>query len=186
MITGTQSLVIGIAACAVSAALGAAAAWRYEGARHEAEMSSVLAASARALQTAQADALTRERAAREAADELEVQHAKSTRELAALHAENQQLVAQLRRAGNSGRADVSGGLRDRTCICSAGVSEDSGAARAAGGAACPDVSTGIAERLVDMAHRADVAALYARTCYDWVTPCSPRFPGGTSLRALPP
>ena len=148
--------------------LGAAAAWRYEEARHDAEMSEVLAASALALQNAQADVLARERAAREAADALEVQHAKSTHELAALHAENQKLLAQLRRAGDAGRADVSDGLRDCTAAGAAGMSADSGAARATGGAACPDISAGVAERLVDMAHRADVAALYARTCHDWI------------------
>lgn len=169
ILPSAQSLLIGAAACALSALLGAAAAYRYADARHDAEMSEVLAASARALQTAQADALARERAAREAADELEVQHAKSTHELAALHAENQRLVAQLRRAGAAGGADVSDGVRDRACTCPAGVPADGGAARPAGGTACPDVSAGIAGQLVDMAHRADTAALYARTCYDWVS-----------------
>lgn len=169
ILPSAQSLLIGAAACAVSAILGAGLAWRYEDARHNAEMAEVLAASARALQTAQADALARERAAREAADELEVQHAKSTHELAALHAENQRLVAQLRRAGGAGRADVSDGVRDRACICPAGMPADGGAARPAGGSACPDISAGIAGQLVDMAHRADTAALYARTCYDWVS-----------------
>lgn len=169
MLPSAQSLLIGAAACAVSAVLGAAAAWRYEDARHDAEMSEVLAASARALQTAQADALARERVAREAADELEVQHAKSTHELAALHAENQRLVAQLRSTGAAGRADVSDGVRDRTCTCPAGMPANTGAARAAGGTACPDISAGVAGRIVDLAHRADVAALYARTCYDWVS-----------------
>lgn len=170
ILPSAQSLLIGAAACAVSAVLGAAAAWRYEDARHDAEMSEVLAASARALQTAQADALARERAAREAADELEVQHAKSTHELAALHAENQRLVAQLRRAGAAGRADVSDGVRDRAAAAgAAGMPADSGAARPAGGSACPDISAGVAGQIVDLAYRADVAALYARTCYDWVS-----------------
>lgn len=153
----------------VSAALGAALAWRYEDARHNAEMAEVLAASARALQTAQADALARERAAREAADIVEEQHAKSSQELAALHAENQKLLTQLRRAGAAGGANVSDGVRDRTAAGAARVPADSGAARPAGGAACSDVSAGVAERIVDLAHRADVAALYARTCYDWVS-----------------
>lgn len=152
----------------VSAVLGAALAWRYEDARHAAEMAEVLAASARSLQTAQADALARERAAREAADIVEEQHAKSSQELAALHAENQKLLTQLRRAGDAGRADVSDGVRNHACTCPAGMPADSSSARPAGGAACSDVSAGIARQLVDMAHRADIAALYARTCYDWI------------------
>lgn len=169
ILPSAQSLLIGAAACAMSAVLGAAAAYRYADARHDAEISEVLAASARALQTAQADAMARERAAREAADELEVQHAKSTHDLAALHAENQKLVAQLRRAGAAGRADGAAGLCNCPAAGAAGMPADSGAARAAGGAACPDISAGVAGRIVDLAHRADVAALYARTCYDWVS-----------------
>ena len=42
ILPSAQSLLIGAAACAVSAVLGAAAAWRYADARHDAEMSEVL------------------------------------------------------------------------------------------------------------------------------------------------
>ena len=150
---------LGIGAGALLA--GAFAAWWLTSAtlsaRHEAEIQSIRAAAAEQYAAATQRAVEVERAHNQLATQLEVQHEKATRQLAAIRADNRRLSAEL------------GGLRDPfaapACPVSTAPDGTVGAVDAPTGGRLSDEAS---EFLLGLAYDADRAAEYASTCYKWI------------------
>lgn len=150
-----KNLVIAATVGVVSGALIAGCTvWQILSARHDSEVAQMLKASADAIAFANKEALTKERAARAEVERLEVQSNERKTELDALARENRRLA---------GIVD-SGGLCKQT---SSGVPRGDSAAVSADGTASAGNAAGTS-RLAETAHRADLAAEYARTCYEWI------------------
>ena len=160
LITGLGALLIGAAASwwVTSDALSA---------KHKAEIQSIRAEAAEQYAAATQRAVEVEREHAQLATNLEVQHEKATRQLAAIRADNRRLAA------------AAGGLRDPypvapTCPlpADAGSTVDPAAAPAVAG--IPNAIEGVVlsdettEFLIEFAYDADRAAEYASTCHQWV------------------
>lgn len=148
-----------IVAGAVLAAL-ALATWfltaSYKDARWEAVVSEIEKTQAEAHALAMETALTKERAAREQADQLEVAYNDQITEINKLAVDNERLLA------------ANGGLRDKNASLAAAAQR-----KPAGGAACPapepgQLSVETSRKLLELADEADRVNAYAWTCYRWV------------------
>lgn len=151
---------IGIALASALAA-GALAAWgtaSFLNADHDAEIQSIRAAAAEQYASATQRAVEVERAHAQLATQLEVQHEKATRQLAAVRADNRRLARDL------------GGLRDpfaAASTCPVPTDSDS-AVDSAATATVGRLSDEASQFLLEFAYDADRAAEYASTCYRWV------------------
>ena len=145
-------------AAVASAALSAWGTWTFLDARHEAEIQSIRAEAAEQYAAATQRAVEVERAHAQLATQLEVQHEKATRQLAAIRADNRRLAA------------AAGGLRDpfaAASTCPVPTITDS-AVDSAATATTGRLSAEASEFLLDLAYDADRAAEYASTCHQWV------------------
>ena len=159
MISTIKTTVI---AAGISFAVGAVSAWwvtaDYKNAKHEAIISKIRLDAADALAKAQEKAIEVERENNRLAQEIEVNNAKFKQELA-------DLEADLRR-----RIDDAGGLYDRNATpsnCSV-PSNTQSATKPAAPTAGAFISKQLERLLLSEAKRADDAAAYAKTCYEWV------------------
>ena len=145
-------------AAVASAALSAWGTWTFLDARHESEIQSIRADAALAVEAATQRAVEVERAHAQLATQLEVQHEKATRQLAAIRADNRRLAA------------AAGGLRDPYPVApTCPLPADTGSTvDPADTAATGRLSDEAAEFLLGFAYDADRAAEYANTCYKWV------------------
>lgn len=103
-------------------------------------------------------AISAERRQNELANQLEVNHVESERELDKVLADNRRLAREL------------GGLRDpgRRPSCGDTVPTDSTtSSQPEGGSTGAELSAEASEFLLEFAREADRAAQYAKTCYDW-------------------
>lgn len=141
-----------------SAALSAWGTWTFLDARHEAEIQSIRADAALAVEAATQRAVEVERAHNQLATKLEVQHERATRQLAAIRADNRRLAA------------AAGGLRDPYPVApTCPLPTDTGSTvDPADPTATGRLSAEASEFLLDLAYDADRAAEYASTCYRWV------------------
>ena len=150
LITGLGALLIGAAASwwVTSDALSA---------KHKAEIQSIRAEAAEQYAAATQRAVEVEREHAQLATNLEVQHEKATRQLAAIRADNRRLAA------------AAGGLRDPFAApaCPVSTAPD-GTVDPATAAATGRLSDETSEFLLGFAYDADRAAEYASTCYRWV------------------
>ena len=163
LLTGRIGIALGSALAA-----GALAAWgtaTFLNASHDAEIKSIRADAALAVEAATQRAVEVERAHNQLATKLEVQHEKATRQLAAIRADNRRLSAEL------------GGLRDPfaapACPVSTAADGTVDPAAAAATGRLSDETEGLlsneaSEFLLELAAEADRAALYATTCHRWV------------------
>jgi len=145
-------------AAVASAALSAWGTWTFLGARHESEIQSIRAAAAEQYASATQRAVEVERAHAQLATQLEVQHEKATRQLAAIRADNRRLAREL------------GGLRDpfaAASTCPVPTDSDS-AVDSAAAATVGRLSDEASQFLLEFAYDADRAAEYASTCHQWV------------------
>lgn len=149
-------------AAGVSFAVGAVSAWwvtaDYKNAKHAAIISQIRLDAADAMAKAQQKAIEVERENNRLAQEIEVNNAKFKQELA-------NLEADLRR-----RVDDAGGLYDHhatpsDCPVSTDPKPSHQPARPSTGA---KLSKELERLLLSEAKRADDAAAYAKTCYDWI------------------
>jgi len=150
LITGLGALLIGAAASwwVTSDALSA---------KHKAEIQSIRAAAAEQYASATQRAVEVERDHAQLATQLEVQHEKATRQLAAIRADNRRLAREL------------GGLRDPFAAPACPVSTDTGGTvDSAATATVGRLSDEASQFLLEFAYDADRAAEYANTCYKWV------------------
>lgn len=161
MIFGFQrTLLVGVG----SVLAGAVGAWwvtaDYKDAKYQAEIAAMRVAASESLQAAVDRAMAAERANVQLAQELEVSNAKRRKELDQALADNRRLVREL------------GGLRDpfakpTTSNCplpaSPATPGESAVASTSG-----QLSAELTEFLLSETRRADEAAAYAQTCYDWV------------------
>jgi len=156
LLTGRLGIALGSALAA-----GALAAWgtaTFLSASHDAEIQSIRAAAAEQYATATQRAVEVERAHAQLATQLEVQHEKATRQLAAVRADNRRLARDL------------GGLRDpfaAASTCPVPTGSDS-AVDPAATATVGRLSDEASQFLLEFAYDADRAAEYANTCYKWV------------------
>ena len=159
MISTIKTTVI---AAGISFAAGAVSAWwvtaDYKEAKYTAVIAKMKLDAADALAKAQQKAIEVERENNRLAQEIEVNNAKFKQELA-------DLEADLRR-----RIDDAGGLYDRHATpsnCSV-PSNTQSAAKPAAPTAGAFISKQLERLLLSEAKRADDAAAYAKTCYEWV------------------
>ena len=155
LLTGRIGIALGSALAA-----GALAAWgtaTFLNASHDAEIQSIRAAAAEQYAAATQRAVEVERAHAQLATQLEVQHEKATRQLAAVRADNRRLARDL------------GGLRDPFAAptCPVSTAPD-GTVDSAATAATGRLSDEASQFLLEFAYDADRAAEYASTCYKWV------------------
>ena len=159
MISTIKTTVI---AAGISFAAGAVSAWwvtaDYKEAKYTAVIAKMKLDAADALAKAQQKAIEVERENNRLAQEIEVNNAKFKQELA-------DLEADLRR-----RIDDAGGLYDRnapssSCPVSPDAKSTTKPARPSAGA---KLSKELERLLLSEAKRADDAAAYAKTCYEWV------------------
>lgn len=147
---------------AVALAIGSLASWyltaEYKDNKWLAATAKQKVEAAERLQAATERANLAERRQNELANQLEVKHVESERELDKALADNRRLAREL------------GGLRDpgRRPSCGGSVPADSTAAsQSEGGATGTELSAEASEFLLEFARDADRAAQYAKTCYDW-------------------
>jgi hypothetical protein len=151
-----------VIAAGISFAAGAVSAWwvtaDYKEAKYTAVIAKMKLDSADALAKAQQKAIEVERENNRLAQEIEVNNAKFKQELA-------DLESDLRR-----RIDDAGGLYDRNAApsnCSV-PSNTQSATKPATPPANTKLSAELTRLLLSEAKRADDAAAYAKTCYEWV------------------
>ena len=145
-----------------SLAVGAFSAWYltadYKEAKYQAILTQIQLDAQKALNDAQAKALAVERENNRIAQELEVQNAKHKQELAKLEDELRGYVNEL------------GGLYDRYATCS-NPSVPANTGTTAQPAPTPSgcrLSERTTQLLLSESKRADEAAAYAQTCYQWI------------------
>jgi len=148
-----------VAACV----LGALGSWyltaEYKDASWTASIEKQKVKAAEELQTATDRAISAERRQKELADQLEVKHVESERELDKALSTNRRLAREL------------GGLRDpgRRPSCGGTVPTDSTtASQPEGGTTGAELSAEASEFLLGFARDADRAAQYASTCSAWI------------------
>lgn len=146
----------------ISFLVGASAAWYltadYKEAKYQAILAEVQKSAMEALIKAQESAIQIERENNRLAQEIEVQNAKHRQELAELENELRGYVNEL------------GGLYDRYATCSnTTVSPNTGTTpQPADTPAGCKLSRELEGLLLSESKRADEAAAYAQTCYNWV------------------
>lgn len=120
--------------------------WRAEIEQLKAEYANARAEELEALNTALMETMIQ-------ADEIERKHYEAEKQIKNLSTANRRLAAEL------------GGLRDpgKNSSCGAGTSGDSQNETASG-----RLSEAASGFLLDFAERADEAAIYAMTCYEWI------------------
>lgn len=143
--------------------IGVVASWRltanYKDASWRATIEAQKVEAARQLQVATEKAVQTERDNQRLANQIEVQHVQSTKQLDAALADNRRLAREL------------GGLRDpgRRTSGECSVPTGSGATGvAAAGTAESRLSDEASEFLLEFARQADTAAQYAATCHQWI------------------
>lgn len=148
-------------AAGISFAVGALAAWwvtaDYKEAKYTAVIAKMKQDAAEALAGAQAMAAQIERENTRLAQEIEVNNAKFKQELAKVNRDNRRLVAER-------------GLYDRNATngnCSVPTNPNS-TGKSASSPAGTRLSAELTEFLLRQSERADEAAAYAKTCYEWV------------------
>lgn len=148
-------------AAGISFALGGLAAWwvtaDYKEAKYTAVIAKMKQDAAEALAGAQAMAAQIERENAKLAQEIEVSNAKYKQELAKLSRDNRRLVAE--------RGLYDRGTAQSDCPVSGNTATPSQPARPSTGAR---LSAELTEFLLRQSERADEAASYAKTCYEWV------------------
>jgi hypothetical protein len=149
-------------ALAVGLLVGVLGGWyltaEYKDATWTASIEKQKVEAAEQLQAATERATSAERRQNELANQLEVKHVESEKELDKILSTNRRLTREL------------GGLRDpgRRPSCGGTVPTDSTtASQPAGGPTGAELSTEASEFLLEFARSADAAAQYAKTCYDW-------------------
>ena len=149
-------------AVVASFAVGAASSWwvtaDYKNAKHDQIMAEIYKQSAKAVQDATEKAIAVERENNRLATELEVANNEFRANLDTVKDDNRRLVNEL------------SGLYDRNATCDSGTvsspsKPSSGAPVAPAGS---KLSAQLTELLLSESRRADEAAAYAKTCYDWV------------------
>lgn len=142
--------------------IGVASAWwitsEYKEAKYTKAISVMQLQAAEALDQARVKALAIERENNRLATELEVSHNEFRQSLNGIKADNDRLVAEL------------GGLYDSKATCNGSTSGSSGTApsnpsKPTTGAKLSKEASGF---LLSESRRADEAAAYARTCYQWI------------------
>ena len=148
-------------AAGISFAAGVLAAWWVTADYKEAKYTSVIAKmkqdAAEALAGAQAMAAQIERENTKLAQEIEVSNAKHKQELAKLTRDNRRLVAE--------RGLYDRGTTQGDCALPGGATTPGQPARPTTGTR---LSAELTEFLLRQSERADEAASYAKTCYEWV------------------
>ena len=159
MLDPKTTLLAVVAACV----LGALGSWyltaEYKDASWTASIEKQKVKAAEELQTATDRAISAERRQKELADQLEVKHVESERELDKALSTNRRLAREL------------GGLRDpgRRPSCGGTVPTDSTtASQPEGGTTGAELSAEASEFLLEFARDADRAAQYAQTCSFWI------------------
>lgn len=142
--------------------IGVASSWwitsEYKDAKHSKVISTMQLQAAEALDQARVKALAIERENNRLATELEVSHNEFRKSLDSIQADNARLSTEL------------GGLYDSKATCTGSTSGSSGTApsnpsKPSTGAKLSKEASGF---LLSESRRADEAAAYARTCYQWI------------------
>lgn len=149
-------------AAAIGLGIGSLGSWyltaEYKDASWTASIEKQKVEAAKQLQAATDRAIEAERSQNKLANQLEVEHVESERQLDKALADNRRLAREL------------GGLRDpgRRPSCNATVSTNSTtSSQPEGGTTGAELSAEASEFLLEFARDADRAAQYAKTCYDW-------------------
>ena len=152
-----------VVALAFGLSIGALGSWyltaEYKDASWTASIEKQKVEAAKELQSATDRAISAERRQNELADQLEVKHVESEKELDKALSTNRRLAREL------------GGLRDpgRRPSCGGTVSTNSTtASQSEGGATGTELSAEASEFLLEFARDADRAAQYASTCSAWI------------------
>jgi hypothetical protein len=150
-------------AAAIGLGIGSLGSWyltaEYKDASWTASIEKQKVEAAKQLQTATDRAIEAERSQNKLANQLEVKHVESERQLDKALADNRRLAREL------------GGLRDpgRRPSCGGTLSTDSTTAgQPEGGTAGAELSAEASEFLLEFARDADRAAQYASTCSTWI------------------
>lgn len=158
-ILNLKSILIAVGA---SFTLGAFSSWYltadYKNAKHDQIMSELHQESAKAVQLASQKALQAERENNRLATEIEVQNAQNRKKLDDLFADNLRLASQY-----SGLYDRHTSASDCTVPTAPSTTSNAAAAPTRG-----KLSTELTQLLLSESRRADEAAAYANTCYEWV------------------
>lgn len=151
-----------VIALSSSFVIGVLSSWwitsEYKEAKYSKVISTMQLEAAQALEKAQAQALAIERENNRLATELEVSHNEHRKSLDSIQADNARLAAEL------------GGLYDSKASCTGGTSGSPGTTssnpvKPTTGAKLSKEASGF---LLSESRRADEAAAYARTCYQWI------------------
>ena len=143
--------------------IGVVASWWLTGSYKDASWRATIEVqkveAARQLQVATEKAVQTERDNQRLANQIEVQHVQSTKQLDAALADNRRLAREL------------GGLRDPGCRTSGECSVSSNSSSTgviAAGSSDGRLSDEASEFLLEFARQADEAAQYAATCHQWI------------------
>lgn len=151
-------------ACAVTAVVSWYLTAEYKNAKHAAVVSEMQIKANQALQEALVKTLEIERQNQQLANEIEIQSAKHKKELQNVETEFRNLI------------DNAGGLYDPNATdCPAGTQPTAPAAKPTGQAPRGNISKNLERLLLSEAKRADEAAAYANTCYEWLMKYDGRF-----------
>lgn len=151
-----------VIALSSSFVIGVLSSWwitsEYKEAKYSKVISTMQLEAAQALEKAQAQALAIERENNRLATELEVSHNEHRKSLDSIQADNARLAAEL------------GGLYDSKASCTGGTSGSPGTTssnpvKPTTGAKLSKEASGF---LLSESRRADEAAAYAATCYQWI------------------
>lgn len=142
--------------------IGVLSSWwitsEYKEAKYSKAISTMQLQAAEALDKARVEALAIERENNRLATELEVSHNEFRKSLDSIQADNARLTAEL------------GGLYDSKATCTGGTSGSPGTA--SGNPVKPTTGAKLSKEasgfLLSESRRADEAAAYARTCYQWI------------------
>ena len=159
---------LNIKATAIACAVTALVSWyltaEYKNARHAAIVSEMQIKANHALQEALVKTLEIERQNQQLANDIEVQSAKHKQELQNVETEFRNLI------------DNAGGLRDPNATdCPAGTKPSATAAKPTGQTPRGNISKNLERLLLSESRRADEAAAYAQTCYNWIIELQDRF-----------
>lgn len=150
-----------IIAVGAAFAIGATSAWwitaDYKNAKHQTIVSEMQIKANVALQEALVKTLEIERQNQQLAQDIEVMSAKHKQELQNVENDLRSLI------------DNAGGLFDPNAAnCSAGKEESSASSKPVNQAARGNISKDLERLLLSESRRADEAAAYAATCYNWI------------------
>lgn len=148
-------------ACAATAVVTATSTWwitaDYKNAKHAAIVSEMQIKANYALQEALVKTLEVERQNQQFAQEIELLSTKHKQELQNVQDDFRRLI------------DNSGGLRDpNSADCAAREEKPAASAKPSGQATRSNISKNLERLLLSESRRADEAATYAQTCYQWL------------------